>query len=111
MPIEYHSTRTKSMEVVRFICLIRKVEPLRGLEPRTYALQVRCSTTELKRRCEGMSSTTACPPKSAEADEGGSYSGNCAFSLPVFKIGRKLLNLEAKYAILKLPALWMIASA
>ena len=25
------------------------MEPLRGLEPRTHALQVRCSTTELKR--------------------------------------------------------------
>ena len=27
----------------------RRVEPLRGFEPRTLSLQVRCSTTELKR--------------------------------------------------------------
>ena len=60
----------------------RRVEPLRGIEPRTYALQVRRSTPELKRP---------------------------AASLPSFKNPRKLLNGKLKYARIKLPALWMIA--
>ena len=59
------------------------MEPLRGLEPRTYALQVRCSTTELKRLV--------------------------AKDYKLYKPATISLSDERISAKMRFPALWMIA--